>query len=143
MSDDAMVVIANLVSRSEALTVAALLDSAGIVVHVGGEHYAGTTLNILAIGGFRLTVPAAQWAEASDLLRDVAMVPPAFSRAVQRRALILLAIVFTLITLPGALVFSEEEEDLFGTAVAFVLPLCGTPVAPQGRGDYFLLPATA
>ena len=76
MSDDAMVVVANLVSRSEALTIAALLDSAGIAVHVGGEHYAGATLNILAIGGFRLTVPASQWAKASDLLRDVAAVPP-------------------------------------------------------------------
>lgn len=113
MSDDAMVAIADLVSRSEALTVAALLDSAGIVVHVGGEHYAGATLNILAIGGFRLTVPASQLAEASDLLRDVAAAPPAFSRSVQRRALILLAIVFTLFTLPGTLLFAEEEDSLF------------------------------
>jgi hypothetical protein len=35
MSDDAMVPIAILLGRGEALTVAAMLDAAGIIVHVG------------------------------------------------------------------------------------------------------------
>jgi hypothetical protein len=41
------------------------------------------------------------------------------------------------------LLFVEEEDSLLEMGVTLVLPLCGTPVAPQGRGDYFLLPATA
>lgn len=87
MYDDAMVPIARILGRGEALTVAAMLDAAGIIVHVGGEYYASVSPEIVAIGGFRLTVPAWQYDDASDLLREVMANPEAGPGGYMRRAI--------------------------------------------------------
>lgn len=87
MGDDAMVPIARILGRGEALTVAAMLDAAGIIVHVGGEYYASVSADIVAICGFRLTVPAWQYDDASDILRDVMANPEAVPGCHMRRAI--------------------------------------------------------
>jgi len=140
MSDDAMVPIADLLSRSEALTVAAMLDAAGIIVHVGGEYYAGTTLNIVAIGGFRLTVPASQYAEASAILRDFVVQPNDFVDDLRLRTLKILAIVGLTISVPGAFIYAQVG-GMGWMVAAFFAPLVTTPASPQGRGDYYLAAA--
>ncbi|WP_428685140.1 hypothetical protein [Sphingopyxis sp.] len=139
MSDDAMVPIAELVSRSEALTVAAMLDAAGIIVHVGGEHYAGSTLEVLAIGGFRLTVPASQHEEASAILREYLAEPVTFSDALRRRVLMLVGIVGLTISLPTGYILFAIGELTPSTALMVPLSMLATPVSPQGRGDYYLI----
>ena len=127
MSDDAMVPIAELVSRSEALTVAAMLDAAGIIVHVGGEHYAGSTLEVLAIGGFRLTVPASQHEEASAILREYLAEPVTFSDALRRRVLMLVGIVGLTISLPTGYILFAIGELTPSTALMVPLSMAFTP----------------
>lgn len=141
MSDDAMVPIADLLSRSEALTVAAMLDAAGIIVHVGGEYYAGTTLNIVAIGGFRLTVPASQYAEASAILRDFAAEPSDFIEDLRLRTIRILAIIGMTISIPAAFTYAYIGSAGWMVA-AFLAPLATTPASPQVRGDYYLTAAS-
>jgi chromosome segregation and condensation protein ScpB len=141
MSDDAMVPIADLLSRSEALTVAAMLDAAGIIVHVGGEYYAGTTLNIVAIGGFRLTVPASQYADASAILRDFAAEPGEFIEDLRRRTIKVLAIVWLTIGVPLAFINAQAGSGVVAMVMGLMAPLATTPASPQGRGDYYLAPA--
>lgn len=138
MSDDAMVPIAVLFSRSEALTVAAMLDAAGIIVHIGGEYYAGTTLNIIAMGGYRLTVPVWQHRDACIVVEDFADQPLDFSKDLRRRTLRLLAVIGTTISFPSALIYFYGGGGLAWTIAAFLLPLGTTPASPQGRGDYYL-----
>lgn len=138
MSDDAMVLIAVLFSRSEALSVAAMLDSAGIIAHVGGEYYAGTTLNIIAMGGFRVTVPAWQHQDASDILSDFADQPVVYSTAIRRRALPLLAIIGLTILLPVGYLHHRAGDLTLGTVLMLTLSLSATPLAPQVRGEYYL-----
>lgn len=70
-SDDAMIVVAALVSRVEALVVATMLEAAGILVHVGGAAHASVEVNSLALGGHRLWVPAWQHRAASEILLEV------------------------------------------------------------------------
>ena len=137
MNDDAMVLIATLFSRSEALSVAALLDAGDVIVHVGGEYYGGTTLDIVAMGGFRLTVPASQHDKASDLLRAIAKAAPRFNYRLRRRVLALLAVVGLTLTLPGAYLVYRVGGALDIALLTF-LSLSATPVSPQARGEYHL-----
>jgi hypothetical protein len=138
MTDDAMVPIAALVSRGEALTVAAMLDAAGIVVHVGGEYYAGTTLNVLAIGGFRLTVPRSQHDDASTIVREFLAEPVTHGDDLRRRVLMLLGAIGLTITLPWGYIMVAAGALTPWTALMVPLSLVTTPVSPQGRGDYYL-----
>ena len=142
MSDDAMVPTADLLSRSEALTVAAMLDAGGIIVHVGGEYYAGTTLNIVAIGGFRLTVPASQYAEGSAILRDFAAEPGEFIEDMRRRTIKVLAIVWLTMGVPLAFLYAQAGSGVVAIAMGLLAPAT-TPASPQGRGDYYLAAAPA
>lgn len=139
MTDDAMVPIATLYNRGEALSVAAMLDAAGVIVHVGGEHYGGVTLEILAIGGFRLTVPAFQHGEASDILRLFANAPARFSYRLRRRLLALLAVVGVTVSIPSAYLYYRADGSP-GLALLALLSLSTTPVPPQARGEYHLAP---
>ena len=70
-ADDAMVVVAALVSRVEALVTASMLEAAGIMVHVGGAWHASVKVNSLALGGHRLWIPASQHEAASAILLEV------------------------------------------------------------------------
>lgn len=143
MSDDAMVPIAAILGRGEALTVAAMLDAAGIIVHLGGEFYSSVSADIIAIGGFRLTVPAWQYHDASHLLAEMLATPePAPNRyavrAIGRLIWVMVGSV-GIMTLPFAALFGLKAL----TAVLFSpLGLLQLPVNPQGRGDYYISVAT-
>lgn len=134
-----MVPIAHILGRGEALTVAAMLDAAGIIVHVGGEYYASVSADILAIGGFRLTVPHWQHGEASILLAEMLAMPEPEPNRYMRRAIGRLAVA----TMGSVGVTVLSFVALFGLKVLMVtllspLALLQLPVNPQGRGDYYL-----
>lgn len=139
MSGDAMVPIARILGRGEALTVAAMLDAAGIIVHVGSEYYASVSPDIVAIGGFRLTVPAWQYADASAVLVDMLAQPePAPNRHI-RKALSR----FALGTMGGMGIAVLPYAAVLGLKALALILLSPTamillPVNPQGRGDYYL-----
>jgi hypothetical protein len=139
MSDDAMVPIADLLSRGEALTVAAMLDAAGIIVHVGGEYHSSVSHHIVALGGFRLTVPRRQHQDASDLIAAMLAEPEPASSAAIRRAVFRLFTAsmgsFALVASPYALAIGLKA---FLPLLLSPLFMAGVPVNPQGRGDYYL-----
>lgn len=142
MSDDAMVPIAAILGRGEALTVAAMLDAAGIIVHLGGEFYSSVSADIVAIDGFRLTVPAWQYGDASSLLADMLARPEPepnrhAMRAIGRLALATMGSV-AVVTLPLASLFGLK---ILVSVLFSPLSLLQLPVNPQGRGDYYLAPA--
>ena len=139
MADDAMVLIATLLSRGEALVVAAKLDAAGIPVHVGGEFYASVSPKILAIGGFRISVPIDFYDEASAVLRDTAddFVPefPYAMRSVMARFSAAWLGATAIFSLPFSLVVGFQALGFFLVAPFFLLT---TPVNVAVRGDYYL-----
>lgn len=139
MSDDAMVPIADLLGRGEALTVAAMLDAAGIIVHVGGEYHSSVSPYIVALGGFRLTVPRWQHAAASDVVADMLAAPEPDSSAGVRGAVLRL-----LAASMGGFMLAASPYVL-AIGLKALLPvllsplfMAGVPVNPQGRGDYYL-----
>ena len=139
MSNDAMVPIAILLGRGEALSVAAMLDAAGIIVHVGGEYYASVSPDIFAIGGFRLTVPAWQHGDASAVIAAMLAEPgppPSTQprRAVGRLVMAMMGSVLLFVS-PYALAFGIKAMIPVLLTPTFML---GIPVNPPGRGDYFL-----
>src|SRR5687768_6433451 len=90
---DAMVVIAIVVSRIEALVLVSVLEAAGILAVAGGVHHASVEVNSLALGGHRIWVPASQWAEASAVLREAgADRDRQFSTGLRRAVLRLVAV---------------------------------------------------
>ncbi|WP_432768690.1 MAG: hypothetical protein HEQ22_15205 [Sphingopyxis sp.] len=144
MSDDAMVPIAVLLGRGEALTVAVMLDAAGIIVHVGGEYHSSVTPNIIALGGFRLTVPAWQHGDASILIAEMlAELEPLPSTQPRRAIGRLFAATMgsvVLVVAPYVLAFGIKVVLPVLFAPLFILQI---PVNPTGRGDYYLSVAAA
>ena len=139
MTDDAMVPIATLLSRGEALVVAAKLDAAGIPVDVGGEFYTSVSPDIVAIGGFRILIPVGCHGEASDILRETAEdFAPEFPNAM-RSAMARLSVAWLGLTAIFALPFALVA-GLQGLGFFLVAPflLMTTPVNPAVRGDYYL-----
>ena len=139
MSDDAMVPIAILLGRGEALTVAAMLDAAGIIVHVGGEYHASVTPYILAIGGFRLTVPAWQHQDASAVIAAMLAEPESAPSMQPRRAVgrLVAAMMGSLLLAASPYALALGVKALLPVLLAPIFML-GIPVNLQGRGDYFL-----
>lgn len=134
---DAMVIVAALVSRVEALVVASMLEGGGIQVHVGGAAHASAEINSLALGGHRLWVPASQHRAASKLLIEVLGKEQwAFSKGLQRAVLRFIG------AWAGLWAFCAVIGTLFGAPLYSILlaPLSALtiPVNPQGRGDYYL-----
>lgn len=138
-SFDALVPIADLVGRGEALTVVAMLDAAGILVDVAGEHYLSVSADIVALGGFHLRVPAWQHSDASMIVAEMLDQPePTPSRHTQRAyARLVMATIgaSTLFALPWVGVIGLKAIAMI---VAPSLALVTVPVNPQGRGDYYL-----
>lgn len=139
MSGDAMVPIAHILGRGEALTVAAMLDAAGIIVHVGSEYYASVAPNIIAVGGFRLTVPVWQHDDASVVIAEMLAAPeppPSYHprRAVGRLVAAMTGSVMLFVS-PYALAFGIKAILPVLLTPIFML---GIPVNPQGRADYYL-----
>lgn len=144
MTGDAMVPIATLLSRGEALVVAAKLDAAAIPVDVGGEFYTSVSPDILAIGGFRLSIPAECHGEASAILRDTAddYVPdfPHAARGAMARFSAAWLGAVAMFTLPYTLIAGVQGLGFLFSAPFLLLT---TPVNPMVRGDYYLAPPVA
>ena len=138
---DAMVIVAALVSRVEALVLASMLEAGGIDVTVGGAAHASVAVNSLALGGHRLWVPASQHHPASELIREVLGGQEWTFSYGARRAVLVAATFWTSVYTAGAAI-----AWAFGSlplAAIFLSPLgvLGMPVNPQGRGDSYLTAA--
>jgi len=116
-----------------------MLDAAGIIVHVGGEHYTSVTAHIIAVGGFRLTVPVWQHAEAVAVLTELVAMPEPEPSPDRHRALRRL--------LKGILIASSVTMAPFvaihGVKILLAILLSPSimlqiPVDPRVRGEYFL-----
>lgn len=137
-SDDAMVIVAALVSRVEALVVASMLEAGGILVTVGGSVHASVAVNSTALGGHRLWVPASQHVAASELILEVLGEDEwSFSFGLRRAVLRVMAFwagFFGLMFLPGLWLGAITLPE----ALLWPLAVFTTPANPQGRGDYYL-----
>ena len=138
-ADDALVVLAIVVSRVEALVVASVLDAAGIHVWIGGEAHASVDPISLALGGHRLLVPAWQHVTASNFVREVVLEQHEVSfeggRSAIMRFLALLVGSQLFVALPAAIVGVWPWFALTGILFS---PL-GVPVDPRGRAQYVLV----
>ena len=137
---DAMVIVAALVSRVEALVTESMLEAAGIDVTIGALGHAGVAINSVTLGGFRLWVPASQHLLASNILLEVlAKEQWRFCSGLQKAVLRVLAFWVILFTPIGVLGVWIGGQPL---AMLFLAPLSGIiiQVNPQGRGDYYLAP---
>ena len=137
---DRMVLIAIIYSRSEAMIVASMLESAGILVHIGGYHHASVSVCQLGLGGFRLTVPEFQVADASRLITTTpGFGEHVFSYALQRATIKVIIIWIAIFGLPinAAAVISGIASPW----QLFLTPLTALtiPANPQGNGEYFLV----
>jgi hypothetical protein len=130
LPEDAMVTVAALVSRVEALVVASMLEAGGILVHVGGAAHASAEVNTAALGGHRLWVPASQHMAASEE-------EWAFSRGLQRAVLRFAGAWAGLSTAAALVICSLGKAPMLWALMAPFSALT-IPVNPQGRGDYYL-----
>lgn len=137
---DRMIPIAIIYSRSEAMVVSSLLDSAGILAHIGGYNHASVSMCQLALGGFKLTVPEFQYAEACRLISATpGFGEDVFSKALQQ-AVVKMMVFWTLIFgLPMSYVIVMEGDGSSPLSI-LLAPLAALtiPVNPQGNGEYFL-----
>lgn len=137
MSDE-MVEIARLVSRSEAITLQAMFDAAGIVAHVGGGWHGATEPIPVALGGYRLTVPRCQYEVASELIFEMLAEPVGDYSSAARVRLLKLAMAWcgaaTCISVPFIYMASAPIWLLLAIPGQFLI----TPVPAHGRGDYYL-----
>ena len=135
---DAMVIVAALVSRVEALVVASMLEAAGVDACIGALGHAGVEVNSVTLGGYRLWVPASQHLLASNILLEVlGKAEWRFCYGLQKAVLRVLALWVTLFTLVGIVGVSVGGYPLTMLVMA---PLSGfiLQVNPQGSGDYYL-----
>ncbi len=134
-----MTVIAHLISRSEALVVASMLDAAGIIAHIGGENHASVEINSIALGGYRITVPEWQHFKASNILANTfANMDRSFSEGFQTAIIRFLLIWFSSLCFwitPIAFLNGVNPLTVYPYAL---LGIIGVPVSPQGIGDYYL-----
>jgi len=136
-----LVLLAVLVSRVEATVLASMLEAAGIHVYVSGWHHASVEVNSLALGGHRLMVPASQYQEASDVIREARGERDwDFSHGLSRAVLKFLAL-WTGINATTIAVFILSAGLPASYILAALLAVFTVPVNPQGRGDFYLAPA--
>jgi len=134
-----MVPIAIIYSRSEAMVVASLLEAAGILVHVGGYNHASVSIYPLALGGFRLTVPEFQHADASQVVFET----PGFGQknfcyGLQKAVLKFLMVWILIFGLPASIVMSLDEDGTPFSLIFAPLVALTVPVNPQGNSEYYL-----
>jgi hypothetical protein len=134
-----MVPLAIIVSRSEAVVIASMLEAAGIIANVGGIHHASVSINSLALGHYHLTVPDWQYDDASHIVAaSFANTEYRFSEGLQTAVIKLVLVkffaefcaVFLAALMPGPVV-------LWSFGLPFLL-VFETPVPAQARSDYFL-----
>ena len=135
---DAMITLAAMVSRVEALVVASMLEANGIPVFVGGAGHASVEVNSLALGGHRLWIPASHHRIASELLLEVLGDDEwSFSYGLRRSVLRVIGTIAAVYVSVTAFLFSQGLVPLIAIAVA-PLGILSLHVNPQGRGDYYL-----
>jgi hypothetical protein len=140
---DRMVAVANIVSRSEALVVASMFDAAGIIVHVGGEHHASVEIISTALGGYRVTVPEWQYADASGILAETfADGKHSFSIGLQMAVIRLILAWFGSLLFVGTFicVFTRTAPPTEWLFLSF--SVISLPVNPQGASEYYLATPT-
>lgn len=134
-----MVPIAHIVSRSEALVVASMLDAAGIIVRISGEAHASVSVNSVALGHYLLTVPDWQHDDASQIVAETfAASDWQFSEGLQTAVIKLL--LANLDSAYAVLLLTTMKIGL-SSPLYLGLPflmLFSTPANPQGRSDYYL-----
>jgi hypothetical protein len=139
VSGDSMVLLAIIVSRSEAIVVASMLEAEGIFVHVGGLHHASVQVISVALGHYRISVPVWQYEDASAIVADnFGAAEWQFSQGLQTAVIkLFLAWFGSFVLMAGPSLITAGAG---GLAFLFLLPLsfATMPVNPQGRSDYFL-----
>lgn len=135
-----LVTIAIAVSRVEAVVLAGMLEGYGIRVHIGADAHGSTEYNALALGGYRLWIAEADWAAASNILRQSAAgatdtISTGPRRAIFRFWAAVLA-AQAVFVLPALAVLGMLAIELLLVPLALLV----VPVNPQGRTDYYLAP---
>ena len=133
-----MVTIAILVSRVEALCLADMLNAEGIAVHIGGYSHGTVELIPLALGGYRIWVPEAQYEQASALVREAGSAESwDYSRSTKRAAWRVLGVYLGYL---GTLTGIAVAMGAMPFTALLMVPVAGLgmPLSPQARGDYFL-----
>ena len=134
---EGLVLVAALVSRVEALVLASVLEAEGVFTHLAAFGHASVSVNSVALGGYRLMVPACQYAQASAILHECGAQEWTFSEGLARSVKRFLALwgALSLALLAGQVWVGLIPPTSF---VWWPLSLATVPVNPQGRGDYFL-----
>ncbi len=137
-----MVPIAHIVSRSETLVVASMLEAAGIIVRISGEGHASVSVNSVALGHYQLTVPDWQHDDASRIIAETfAASDWQFSEGL--RTAVIKLLLANLGSAYAVLLLTAMKIGL-STPLYLGLPflmLFSTPTNPQGRSDYYLAEA--
>jgi hypothetical protein len=143
-ADDALVVLAIVISRAEALVIASMLEAAGIFVWVGGEHHASVDPISVTLGGHRLRVPVWQHEAASAIVFEVGLpgLPVAYKGgqlAVGRLLAVFLGLQ-SFLAIPAAVAGVMPWSALLWIGSSAL----SVPVDPRGSPDWFLVkPAKA
>lgn len=135
--------LAILVSRVEALCLADMLNAEGIAVHIGAYCHGTVEIIPLALGGYRIMVPEAQWNQASELIRETAVHESwAFSAKARRAARQLFGFYTAYLVTWAGIGFALGTIPLSVLAMS-PLSAFSLPLSPQARGSYYLAdPAT-
>ena len=134
-----MVPIAHIVSCSEALVLASMLQAAGIIVTINGERHASAEIISVALGHYLVTVPDWQHEDAASIiLQTFAAGEWRFSESLQTAVIKLL--LAQLGASFAAILLGVMAPSGASPAAFFLAPWAalGTPVNPQGRSDYYL-----
>lgn len=134
-----MTPIAHVVSRSEALVIASMLEAAGIISRTSAEQHASVNPTSIAFGSYLITVPDWQHADASAILRPTfAENAWNFSEGLQTAVIKLLLVWVCSVTIVAgsSLILSEEASLKDVILLPFAFP--NVPVNPQGCSDYYL-----
>jgi hypothetical protein len=136
---DRMVVIAQFVSRVEALVLVSALETAGIIARADGIHHASVEVNSLALGGHRIWVPASQLDEASAIIREIGVDRNwEFSRGLQRAVLRFVGLWLAIWAPALVVAVSGGVMSPLAALVQWPLMALSVPVNPQGPGEFYL-----
>lgn len=134
-----LVILANVVSRVEALCLADMLDAEGIPVLVQGYHHATVLVMPLGLGGMRIWVPRDFYEQAAALVRETGFhEPDIFSRSLQRAAAKLTIGYGGLHMVFAAFGVASGVLPAFWLALAPLGAITTVPAMPQSRGEYYL-----
>ena len=133
--------LATITSRPEALVIASALEHEGIPVWIDGLWHASVDPISVALGGYRLRVPIAEWGPASGLIEELGLPDADVVYAGQRHAVLKLLLVYIgywyFWCIPGAIM------GAFSASLLALVPLntfTAIPVDPRGRNDFHLAP---